>query len=63
MNQNVNLVLIGHATFPLTVVIFDGLWPKGLIKYISFSLPTHRAVGNLKKKISKCLGPCEGEAG
>ena len=38
------------STFPLAAVIFDWLWPKGLIVNITFSLPDHVAVVHLKKK-------------
>ena len=31
-------------------MIFDWLWPKGLIVSITFSLPDHMAVVHLKKK-------------
>ena len=39
------------STFPLTAIIFDWLWPKGCIVNMKFSLPDHRAVVHLKKKL------------
>ena len=39
------------STFPLTTIIFDWLWPKGCIVNMKFSLPDHRAVVHLKKKL------------
>ena len=38
------------STFPLAAVVFDWLWPMGLIVSITFSLPDHMAVAHLKKK-------------
>ena len=54
------------STFPLTAIIFDWLWPKGCIVNIKFSLPDHRAVVYLKKKIANSWGSpgvCQGKAG
>ena len=44
------------STFPLAAVIFDWLWPKGLIVNIKFSLPDHMAVVHLKKKLANAGG-------
>ena len=44
------------STFPLAAVIFDWLWPKGLIVNITFSLPDHMAVVHLKKKLANTWG-------
>ena len=51
------------STFPLTTVMFDWLWPKGYIVNITFSLPDHKTVAHLKKKIAKCLELSRGVPG
>ena len=52
VNQNVNLVLIGKHSGPLTAVIFDWRWPKGPLSVVNttLSLPDHRTVENSKGK-------------
>ena len=54
------------STFPLTAIIFDWLWPKGCIVNMKFSLPDHKAVVHLKKKIANAWGSpgvCQRKAG
>ena len=48
------------STFPLAAVIFDCLWPKGLIVNITFSLPDHMAVLHLNKKNLQMPGAASG---
>ena len=49
------------STFPLAAVIFDWLWPKGLIVSITFSLPDHMPVVHLKKKTCKSGNTAEND--